>query len=111
MIYPYKCDKCGKYDEIACHHTDYQPEVDCDCGGMLERIFTASAVKIPNMDGWNSGLGCRERDTKETIRRVNSKGMDIQELGNDSGKVKQKTNSYKMSRRDVSDMNQKLGWA
>jgi putative FmdB family regulatory protein len=112
MIYPYKCPKCGNYTEEVRCAKDYRPEIDCDaCGAVMQRVFTASAVKVPNLEGYNAALGCPNRETRRKIKELNSKGMDIQEMGNERHVFKPVEKSYDLSRNDINRMNQQMGWA
>jgi ATP-dependent Zn protease len=63
-------------------------------------------------DEWNHGLGCRQRDVKEALRRLRGEtGRDIVEVGNEDAKVRPRAGSYVITEREMREMYQELGKA
>lgn len=63
-------------------------------------------------DSWNYGLGCKQRDVKETLKRIRGEtGRDIVEVGNESAQVKSKGGTYVITEREMREMYQELGKA
>jgi putative FmdB family regulatory protein len=50
-IYEYKCDKCGTVFEVRQKFSDEPLHVHDQCGGMLERLISPSALQFKG-SGW-----------------------------------------------------------
>ena len=50
-LYEYKCDKCGTVFEVIQKFSDEPLRVHDQCGGMLERLVSASALQFKG-SGW-----------------------------------------------------------
>jgi putative FmdB family regulatory protein len=103
MVYPYRCDDCGRQDEI------WKPAAECgtiqicpDCNSVMERVFTAPAVHIPS-GSFNPGLG------NNSIGDLRSRGLDPVCVGDDRVDVKPHEKSYDLSRSDIGAINSMIG--
>ena len=47
MIYEFEC-KCGKKKEISMSPAKYTSNIKCDCGEMMDRVYTPINFKISN---------------------------------------------------------------
>ena len=56
MFYKFKCEKCGKVQEVEIAIKDYDKEKDkqkCSCGGKLKRVIEWSGIaESTNKNGW-----------------------------------------------------------
>ena len=56
MKYKFKCENCGKAQEVEIAIKDYDKEKDkqkCSCGGKLERVIEWSGIaESTNKNGW-----------------------------------------------------------
>ncbi len=60
-------------------------------------------------DAWNHGLGCKQREVKETLRRIQAEtGRTFEEVGNESANVKRKAGTYVITEREMREMHQEL---
>ena len=107
MIYPFKCPKCGIYDEKVWHVSEYTDIVKCPmCAGFMDRVWTPTMVSIPNLEGFNHGLGCKQSQVKDKIRALRSEGRDIVELGNEKIKPKEHKSNYDLTAKDIHRLDQ-----
>ncbi len=101
MIYPFSC-KCGEYTETWRKVADAgNKEICSECGKDMARIYTPPTINIPNIEGYNHGLGCSNRETKETIRKIEAEtGREIVEMGDDKsrGHVKEKETNLELTK-------------
>lgn len=110
MIYPFRCPKCNHYDEVWRPHAESSLPLNCTkCGEAMYRIYGGHGVKCENKEVWNPGLGCRQGEVKEKLKRLKSeKGVELHEVGNERSELKVKHNDYKMSERDNYEISQIL---
>lgn len=60
-------------------------------------------------DGYNHGLGCRQRDVKETLRRIEGEtGRRLEEVGNESAGVRRKASTYEFTAKDLAGIKEEL---
>lgn len=60
-------------------------------------------------DSYNYGLGCRQRDVKETLKRIESEtGRRFEEVGNESANVKKKSGTYVITEREMREMHEQI---
>ena len=55
MYYRFKCEKCGKDQEVEIAIKDYDKEKDkqkCSCGGKLKRVIEWNGIAQGNGQGW-----------------------------------------------------------
>ena len=56
MYYKFKCEKCGKAQEVEIAIKDYDKEKDkqeCSCGGKLKRVIEWNGIaESTNKNGW-----------------------------------------------------------
>ena len=86
MIYPFKCPKCGNYEESIRPYTDASlPEICASCGTEMNRVYTVPQVSIPMTGYYDHGLGTyigNKRDKLDAIKRINDRGdVQIEEVG------------------------------
>lgn len=63
-------------------------------------------------DEWNHGLGCKQRDVKETLKRLRGEtGRDIVEIGNESAQIQKRSGTYVITEREMREMYSELGKA
>jgi hypothetical protein len=77
------------------------------CGGLVNRIWYAPNASVSrNGDEWNPGLKCRERDKKDTLRKIKAEtGKELVEVGNDRmNHVRKKESSYSFNRAEMADI-------
>ncbi len=66
-------------------------------------------IKGRNGDDWNHGLGCKQREVKETLKRIQAEtGRTFEEVGNESANVKRKAGTYVITEREMREMHQEL---
>jgi len=125
MIYPFQCDKCGKYIEVVRPSSDSGLPQSCECGQVMRRVYTATLFAIDKQDYFDYGLGCHVRnrsDVNEAIRRLRDgkkngrdvvvhddkgvkhiekrdvEGIDVVEIGNQRPKADIKKDNYDIPR-------------
>lgn len=60
-------------------------------------------------DSYNYGLGCRQRDVKETLKRIEYEtGRKFEEVGNESSNVKKKSGTYVITEREMREMHEEI---
>jgi predicted nucleic acid-binding Zn ribbon protein len=55
MFYKFKCENCGKVQEVEIAIKDYDKEKDkqeCSCGGKLKRVIEWSGIAKGSGAGW-----------------------------------------------------------
>ena len=55
MFYKFKCENCGKAQEVEIAIKDYDKEKDkqnCSCGGKLERVIEWTGIATAEGSGW-----------------------------------------------------------
>ena len=55
MFYNFKCESCGKAQEVEIAIKDYDKEKDkqkCSCGGKLKRVIERSGIATAEGQGW-----------------------------------------------------------
>ena len=55
MFYKFKCESCGKTQEVEIAIKDYDKEKDkqeCSCGGKLKRVIEWGGIAQGNGQGW-----------------------------------------------------------
>ena len=55
MFYKFKCENCGKAQEVEIAIKDYDREKDkqkCFCGGKLKRVIEWSGIATADGSGW-----------------------------------------------------------
>ena len=61
MKYKFKCENCGKVQEVEIAIKDYDKEKDiqkCSCGGKLKRVIEWEGIAdSSNMNGWCGARG------------------------------------------------------
>ena len=102
MIYPFKCPDCGKSVDV------YRPAIRAGepepcpaCGSVMARVWTAPQIDCPNIDYFDSGLGCHVRsrsDVRNAVSRIRDKGVDIVEIGNEKPRAQPKRKKYDLPR-------------
>ena len=67
------------------------------------------AIIVRNLEGWNYGLGCRERDVKEKLKRLRDEGRNIECIGDAApGKAAPKSN-WSWTRQQEREIGTRLG--
>ena len=47
MVYSWECMKCGEFIDREYKLSDEKPAtIECECGGLMRRIFVAPAIKF-----------------------------------------------------------------
>ena len=46
--YLFRCEKCGIEDEWILNYEESRKIIKCECGEILQRVFTPPFVNIPN---------------------------------------------------------------
>ena len=60
MYYRFKCENCGKVQEVEIAIKDYDKEKDkqkCSCGGKLKRVIEWTGIAEGAGDGWYGARG------------------------------------------------------
>ena len=55
MFYKFKCENCGKVQEVEIAIKDYDKEKDkqnCSCGGKLKRVIEWEGIATAEGQGW-----------------------------------------------------------
>jgi hypothetical protein len=106
MIYPFKCDACGEYEEVIRPALEAGRPQTCACGLDMRRIYTVPHVNVQNLDGYNLGLGCKQRDVKDKLAKIQAEtGRELVEIGNERIKYAPKHNNYELNDKDVATLN------
>ena len=72
MKYKFKCEKCGKAQEVEIAIKDYDKEKDkpkCSCGGKLKRVIEWSGIAEGSGAGWCGARGGSARPESPPMAR------------------------------------------
>jgi predicted nucleic acid-binding Zn ribbon protein len=110
MLYLYRC-KCGKTVEIIKPHQESGRTEYCECGNMLQRIYTVPGLKIsPNGSDWNYGMGCLNKNVSDKISQKADSGQSFGiPVGTEKPKECIRHNNYQMSGKEMHEIGQIIG--
>ena len=106
--YGYYCDKCKiEIDVVKPMAEAGSTEMCTICGGLINRIWYApNAFVSKGGDEWNTGLKCKERDKRDTLRKIKAEtGRDLIEVGNERlDHIKPKTSNYDFTSKEMREI-------
>jgi putative FmdB family regulatory protein len=69
-MYDYKCSKCLKVEEILIGSHVTSEDLNCECGGTFERLFTPSKIPSEVMGGYDYQYG-KKSNMNSTNHKAN----------------------------------------
>lgn len=131
MIYPFHCPSCGNYREVVRPVSESGDAERCNCGQIMNRVYTIPQINVSKMDYFNYGLGVHVKskdDVKNAIKKiadgevngrtvwhrdekgklysekVDVPGRELVEIGNEKVKLSPKKQNYDLPRGILSEL-------
>jgi hypothetical protein len=71
----------------------------------MNRVYTAPLISVPNLEGFNAGLGVPQRRVKDVLREHRDNGHELVEVGNERVKPRPQGDRYALTDKDMAYLN------